>query len=84
MMLHCVFSVPSDVDLVLEDLLRQMLAKEPDDRPTVQAVMNHDWCQKRFPKTGQVGASRRLIGHRPEPIRLSESIVQYYLYTTIH
>ena len=48
------FSVPSYVDRVLESLLRSMLAKEPVDRPDIRTIQQHDWCRKRFPRTGKV------------------------------
>jgi hypothetical protein len=47
-------SVPTYVDRVLESLLRSMLAKEPKDRPDIRTIQQHDWCRKRFPRTGKV------------------------------
>ena len=40
----------TQVDKVLETLLRWMLATEPEDRPDMPAVIGHDWCRKRFPR----------------------------------
>ena len=49
----CEFSVPSHIDKVLESLLRVMLSKEPQDRPDIGTIKHHDWCRKRFPRTGK-------------------------------
>ena len=50
----CEFTVPSFIDKVLESLLRLMLSKEPVDRPDISKIRQHDWCRKRFPRTGKV------------------------------
>ena len=42
--------VKKQVDKVLETLLRWMLAREPEDRPDMPAVIGRDWCRKRFPR----------------------------------
>merc|ERR1719228_1426556 len=47
------FTVPQSVDKVLETLLRWMLAPEAAERPDMPAVIGHDWCRKRFPRTGK-------------------------------
>jgi len=49
----CEFTVPSFIDKVLESLLRIMLSKEPVDRPDISTIRQHDWCRKRFPRTGK-------------------------------
>jgi len=46
------FTVPQSVERVLESLLRWMLASEATARPTMRGVLGHDWCRKRFPRTG--------------------------------
>ena len=51
---RCEVRVPSYVDKVLESLLRLMLSKEPGDRPDIATIRQHDWCRKRFPRTGKV------------------------------
>ena len=50
----CEFSVPNYVDKVLESLLRAMLSLEPQDRPDIPTIRQHDWSRKRFPRTGKV------------------------------
>ena len=39
------FTVPSDVDPLLESLIRGMLRFEPDQRFPVADVMAHDWYE---------------------------------------
>lgn len=46
----CEFEVPSHVGPVLEDLIRGMLAKEPEDRLSLVQVQSHDWVRKRIPQ----------------------------------
>ena len=58
---RCEVRVPSYVDKVLESLLRLMLSKEPGDRPDIATIRQHDWCRKRFPRTGKVTIVRTLI-----------------------
>ena len=44
------FEVPrNDVDPLLEDLIRGMLATEPQDRFGLQHVQEHDWVRKNHP-----------------------------------
>ena len=50
----CEFSVPNYVDKVLESLLRAMLSLDPQDRPDIPTIRQHDWSRKRFPRTGKV------------------------------
>ena len=49
----CEVRVPSNVDRVLESLLLVMLSKLPSDRPDIATVLQHDWCKKRFARTGK-------------------------------
>ena len=42
------------VDRLLEDLVSQLLALDPDQRPNVKQAKQHDWCRKKFPKISQV------------------------------
>ena len=58
---RCEVRVPSYVDKVLESLLRLMLSKEPGDRPDIATIRQHDWCRKRFPRTGKVTIVKTLI-----------------------
>jgi serine/threonine-protein kinase 11 len=51
------YSFPCRVDRLLEDLVSQLLALEPDDRPNVRQALLHDWCRKRYPKTGQAATA---------------------------
>jgi len=30
-----------------------MLSKDPQDRPDIGIIKQHDWCRKRFPRTGK-------------------------------
>jgi len=67
------FSVPSYVDRVLESLLRSMLAKEPVDRPDIRTIQQHDWCRKRFPRTGKAVSAPP---HDGDPL-LSTTVLPY-------
>jgi len=67
------FSVPSYVDRVLESLLRSMLAKEPGDRPDIRTIQQHDWCRKRFPRTGKAVSAPP---HDGDPL-LSTTVLPY-------
>jgi len=67
------FSVPSYVDRVLESLLRSMLAKEPCDRPDIRTIQQHDWCRKRFPRTGKAVSAPP---HDEDPL-LSTTVLPY-------
>jgi len=67
------FSVPSCVDRVLESLLRSMLAKEPGDRPDIRTIQQHDWCRKRFPRTGKAVSAPP---HEGDPL-LSTTVLPY-------
>lgn len=67
------FSVPTYVDRVLESLLRSMLAKEPQDRPDIRTIQQHDWCRKRFPRTGKAVSAPP---HDGDPL-LSTTVLPY-------
>jgi len=67
------FSVPQTVERVLESLLRAMLSKEPEDRPHVRGVLGHDWCRKRFPRTGKAVSAPP---HGSDPL-LSTTVLPY-------
>lgn len=69
----CDFSVPSYVDKVLESLLRSMLSKEPQDRPDISTIRQHDWCRKRFPRTGKAVSAPP---HEGDPL-LSTTVLPY-------
>ena len=70
----CEFRAPSNIDKVLESLLRLMLSKMPEDRPDIATVRQHDWCKKRFPRTGKaVSAPPHLEG---DPL-LSTTVLPY-------
>lgn len=46
----CQFTVPrSDVDPLLEDLIRGMLQGTPEERLSLRQVREHDWCRKNHP-----------------------------------
>jgi len=49
----CEVHVPSTIDRLLSSLLLVMLSKLPEDRPDIATVRQHDWCKKRFPRTGK-------------------------------
>jgi len=69
----CEFSVPSYVDKVLESLLRAMLSLEPQDRPDIPTIRQHDWCRKRFPRTGKAVSAPP---HEGDPL-LSTTVLPY-------
>ena len=48
------FSFHVGVDKLLEDLVTQLLALDPADRPNVKQARQHDWCRKKFPRSSQV------------------------------
>jgi len=52
------FSFHVGVDKLLEDLVTQLLALDPADRPNVKQARQHDWCRKKFPRSSQVSLSR--------------------------
>eukprot|EP00088_Acartia_fossae_P022931 TRINITY_DN2401_c0_g1_i1.p1 TRINITY_DN2401_c0_g1~~TRINITY_DN2401_c0_g1_i1.p1 ORF type:complete len:640 (-),score=154.70 TRINITY_DN2401_c0_g1_i1:398-2317(-) len=51
------YSFPCRVDRLLESLISELLALEPADRPNVRQALQHDWCKKRYPKTGQAATA---------------------------
>jgi len=67
------FTVPQSVDKVLETLLRWMLATEAVERPDMQAILAHDWCRKRFPRTGKAVSAPP---HGDDPL-LSTTVLPY-------
>jgi len=67
------FSVPTYIDKVLEALLRLMLAKDPEDRPNIETIQQHDWCRKRFPRTGKAVSAPAYEG---DPL-LSTTVLPY-------
>lgn len=67
------FSVPQYIDRVLESLLRSMLAKDPVDRPDIRTIQQHDWCRKRFPRTGKAVSAPP---HDGDPL-LSTTVLPY-------
>ena len=69
----CEVRVPSNIDRVLESLLRIMLSKLPEDRPDIATVRKHDWCKKRFPRTGQAVSAPP---HEGDPL-LSTTVLPY-------
>ena len=52
------FSFHVAVDKLLEDLVTQLLALDPADRPNVKQARQHDWCRKKFPRSSQVSFTR--------------------------
>merc|ERR1712107_261377 len=66
-------TVPQSVDKVLETLLRWMLATEAAERPDMQAILAHDWCRKRFPRTGKAVSAPP---HVSDPL-LSTTVLPY-------
>ena len=50
---RCEFDFPDasapDIDPILENLIRGMLAKDPEERLSVKQIQNHDWCRKKHP-----------------------------------
>jgi len=67
------FSFHVPVDRLLEDLVSQLLALHPEDRPNVKQARQHDWCRKRFPINSQaVSAPPHVI----DPL-LSTTVLPY-------
>lgn len=60
-----VFVVPNELDSLLQNLLRGMLQKSPQERFTLQRVRHHDWVRKKHPKTREcVGIPPSSTGDR--------------------
>ena len=69
-----VFDVPrSDVDPVLESLIRGMLAREFVDRFNLKQVREHDWCRKRYP----CNAPPVTVKPRDDDPHLSTTVIPY-------
>ena len=70
------FQVPrNDVDPLLEDLIRGMLATNPEDRSDLQDVQDHDWCKKNHP----CNAPPVTITPRNEDNTLSTTVLPYLM-----
>jgi len=69
----CEFSVPSYVDKPLESLVRAMLVAEPAARPDIDTLRQHDWCRRRFPRTGKAVSAPP---HEGDPL-LSTTVLPY-------
>ena len=68
------FSVPrTDVDPLLENLIRGMLATNPDDRFNLNKVKEHDWCRKNHP----CNAPPVTVTPKGEDHTLSTSVLPY-------
>jgi len=67
------FSFHVPVDRLLEDLVNQLLALNPDDRPNVKQARQHDWCRKKFPKISQAVTAPP---HMKDPL-LSTTVLPY-------
>merc|ERR1719341_2998420 len=67
------FSFHIPVDRLLEDLVNQLLALNPDDRPNVKQARQHDWCRKKFPKISQAVTAPP---HMKDPL-LSTTVLPY-------
>jgi len=51
------YSFPCRVDRLLEELVSQLLALDPCDRPNVRRALLHDWCKKRYPRVGMAASA---------------------------
>lgn len=67
------FTVPSDVDPLLESLMRGMLRFEPPERFSAADVMAHDWFRKRHP----CNAPPVTVKPRGDDHALSTSVIPY-------
>ena len=65
--------MPSDVDPLLESLIRGMLRFEPPDRFSVADVMAHDWYRKRHP----CNAPPVTVKPRGDDHALSTTVIPY-------
>ncbi|XP_062509334.1 serine/threonine-protein kinase stk11-like [Corticium candelabrum] len=45
-----VFTIPTDINELLQDLLRGLLTKDPDHRLSIQQIRQHPWMMKKHPK----------------------------------
>jgi len=67
------FSFRVPVDRLLEDLVNQLLALDPADRPNVKQARQHDWCRKRYPINSQAVSAPP---HQSDPL-LSTTVLPY-------
>ena len=67
------FTVPSDVDPLLESLIRGMLRFEPAERFSVADVAAHDWFRKRHP----CNAPPVTVKPRGDDHALSTTVIPY-------
>lgn len=63
----------SITDRLLASLITSMLTKEPADRPDIREIKAHDWCRKRFPRTGSAVSAPP---HGSDPL-LSTTVLPY-------
>lgn len=42
----CVYEIPSDVSPECKDVMCKLLVKNPNDRMTLQEVLQHEWIKK--------------------------------------
>jgi serine/threonine-protein kinase 11 len=72
----CEYTIPGDVDPLLESLIRGMLEEDPEKRLTVREVKHHDWCRKKHPSNSPPVTVKPRDGDDGDPT-LSTSVVPY-------
>jgi len=57
----------------VEDLLRKMLAKQPEDRPTIEEVRRHSWLSEFFPVVVSKKQQQSVAVAAEEPVAVHQS-----------